>query len=41
MAKRKAPKSVESLRHQDASRKNIPTAKYQAVMAEDDRKSAI
>ncbi len=37
MAKRKAPKTVETLRHQDASRKNIPTAEYQAVMAEDDR----
>ena len=37
MAKRKAPKTVEALRHQDASRKNIPTAEYQAVMAEDDR----
>ena len=37
MAKRKAPKTVETLRHQDASRRNIPTAEYQAVMAEDDR----
>ena len=37
MAKRKSTKTVESLRHQDASRKNIPTAEYQAVMAEDDR----
>ena len=37
MAKRKSTKSVESLRHQEASRKNIPTAEYQAVMAEDDR----
>ena len=37
MAKRKSAKSVETLRHQDASRKNIPTAEYQAVMAEDDR----
>ena len=37
MAKRKSTKSVESLRHRDASRKNIPTAEYQAVMAEDDR----
>ena len=37
MAKRKLSKTVESLRHQDASRKNIPTAEYQAVMAEDDR----
>ena len=37
MAKRKSAKTVETLRHQDASRKNIPTAEYQAVMAEDDR----
>ncbi len=37
MAKRKSTKIVETLRHQDASRKNIPTAEYQAVMAEDDR----
>ena len=26
MAKRKSTKTVESLRHRDASRKNIPTA---------------
>ena len=37
MAKRKSTKTVESLRHQDASRKNIPTAEYQAVMEDDDR----
>ena len=37
MAKRKLTKSVETLRHQDATRKNIPTAEYQAVMADDDR----
>ena len=37
MAKRKSTKTVETLRHGDASRKNIPTAEYQAVMAEDDR----
>ena len=37
MAKRKSTKTVETLRHEDASRKNIPTAEYQAVMAEDDR----
>ena len=37
MAKRKLTKTVETLRHQDASRKNIPTAEYQAVMADDDR----
>ena len=37
MAKRKSTKTVETLRHQDASRKNIPTAEHQAVMAEQDR----
>ena len=37
MAKRNSTKTVETLQHQDASRKNIPTAEYQAVMAEDDR----
>ncbi len=35
--RKRTTKTVESLRHQDASRKNIPTAEYQAVMAEDDR----
>ena len=33
----KSQKQIEALRHQDASRKNIPTAEYQAVMAADDR----
>ncbi len=37
MAKRKSSKTVETLKHHDASRKNIPTAEYQAVMEEDDR----
>ena len=37
MAKRKSTKTIETLRHEDASRKNIPTAEYQAVMADDDR----
>ncbi|MDE0043728.1 MAG: site-specific DNA-methyltransferase, partial [Candidatus Poribacteria bacterium] len=37
MAKQKSTKSVETLRHPDASRKNIPTAEYQAMLAEDDR----
>ena len=35
--KSKQPKQVEALTHGGASRKNIPTAEYQAVMAEDDR----
>ena len=37
MAKRKSTKTVETFRHQDASRKNIPTAEYQSVMADDHR----
>ena len=36
---RSRPKSkqIEAIKHGEASRKNIPTAEYQAVMAEDDR----
>ena len=34
---KRTTKTVETLRHEDASRKNIPTAEYQAMMAEDDR----
>jgi len=34
--KKKAPKQVKALRHEDASRKNIPTAEYQSVLKEDD-----
>ena len=37
MAKRRSPKKVDTIRHKDASRKNIPTAEYQAVMADDER----
>ena len=36
MAKRTPGKKVATLTHGDASRKNIPTAEYQAVMAADD-----
>ena len=32
MAKRRAPKTIETMTHAEASRKNIPTAEYQAVM---------
>ena len=35
--KKRVPKRVEALTHDEASRKNIPTAEYQAVMEEDDR----
>ena len=37
MAKRRVPKTIETLTHAEASRKNIPTAEYQAVMEDDDR----
>ncbi len=37
MAKRRSPKKIEAIRHKDVSRKNIPTAEYQAVMADDER----
>ena len=37
MAKRAARKQVTALTHEEASRKNIPTAEYQAVMEHDDR----
>ena len=37
MAKKTSAKKVETLKHQEASRKNIPTAEYQAVMEQDDR----
>lgn len=34
--KKKAPKQVKALRHEDASRKNIPTAEYEAILRKDD-----
>ena len=38
MAKRvKVPKTVATLRHDDASRKNIPTAEFQSVMRRDEQ----
>ena len=37
MVKRRSPKIVATLRHPEASRKNIPTAEYQPMMEEDDR----
>ena len=36
-ARQKKPKEVTALKHDEASRKNIPTAEYQAVMEEDER----
>ncbi len=35
--KPKAPLTVETLRHEDASRKNIPTAEYQSVMQKNEQ----
>ncbi len=37
MAKNTPKKSVETLKHDRASRKNIPTAEYQSVMAKDEQ----
>ncbi|MXX71872.1 MAG: site-specific DNA-methyltransferase [Gemmatimonadetes bacterium] len=37
MARKKAPKKIESIRHAEDSRKNIPTAEFRAVMADDER----
>ena len=38
MAKRRSPKMITTLRHEDASRKNIPTAEYEPVLGEEDRR---
>ena len=37
MAKRKSPKTIETISHDEASRKNIPTAEYQSVMEKADQ----
>ena len=39
MAKRKPkqPKTIATLKHDEASRKNIPTAEYQAVMRKEEQ----
>ena len=37
MKKTKARKSVETIRHEDANRVNIPTAEYQSVMSDTDQ----
>jgi adenine-specific DNA-methyltransferase len=39
IAKSKAKKQVETLTHEDASRKNIPTAEYEAVLHDKDKSS--
>ena len=37
---KKTAKTVATLTHQDASRKNIPTAEFQAVMREEEHPAA-
>ena len=37
MAKRKKPKSIETITHDEASRRNIPTAEYQSVLEKADQ----
>lgn len=37
MAKKTKPITVETLKHEEASRKNIPTAEYQSVMRQEDQ----
>ncbi len=37
MAKAKKPKAIETITHDDASRRNIPTAEYQSVMEKADQ----
>ncbi|MEW6212911.1 MAG: site-specific DNA-methyltransferase, partial [Acidobacteriota bacterium] len=37
MAKKTKPVTVETLKHEEASRKNIPTAEYQSVMRQEDQ----
>lgn len=37
MAKRKKPRSVETLTHVEAARRNGPTAGYHPVMADEDK----
>ena len=37
--KKKNTKTVETLTHEEASRKNIPTAEYQSVMYKEEQSS--
>ena len=37
MARRKPPRTIETLRHADASRKNIPTAEFRSVMEQSEQ----
>jgi len=38
MAKKSTSKTVETLRHDEAKRKNIPTAEFQSVLKPDEQK---
>ncbi len=37
MAKQKKHKSVESITHTEAKRRNIPTAEFQSVLSENEK----
>ena len=37
MAKKETAKAVETLTHEEATRKNIPTAEYQSVMQKEEQ----
>jgi adenine-specific DNA-methyltransferase len=37
MAKKQTPLTVETLTHDEATRKNIPTAEYESVMQKDEQ----
>ena len=37
MAKERIKKNVAALKHDEATRKNIPTAEYQSVMAKNEQ----
>jgi len=37
MAKKQTPLTVETLTHEEARRKNIPTAEYQSVMGKEEQ----
>jgi hypothetical protein len=37
MAKKETPKTVETITHEEARRKNIPTAEFQSVMGKEEQ----
>ncbi|NQT60096.1 MAG: site-specific DNA-methyltransferase [Bacteroidetes bacterium] len=38
MSKKKTPKSIETITHEEAKRRNIPTAEYQSIMRKEEQK---